>query len=96
MGLAVFTNAYLKTFKFIKMQGISGLQRETAMNSEMNLLSSEITHLRDALRNLDLQSDAAELERLQRDLMFTQSKLLIIEIDRPTSVRDCGISLAYH
>ncbi len=66
------------------------------MNPKMAEVAAEIIYLRDALKNTTNLIDDAGLERLHRALMLSQNRLLAMEIERPTTVRDCGISVAYH
>ena len=66
------------------------------MNTELNLVTAEITCLREALHKNRHNKSKAELEPLQCALLLSQSKLLALDIERPTTALDCGISIAYH
>ena len=66
------------------------------MNTEMTQVSEEITYLRETLNNTENLIADVDLERLQRALILSQTRLLSLDIERPTTVKDCGISIAYH
>lgn len=66
------------------------------MNTEMTQVTEEISYLLDTLHNTAKLIDDADLERLHRALMLSQNRLMAMEIERPTTIRDCGISIAYH
>ncbi len=66
------------------------------MNTEMTQVTAEISYLLDTLNNATKLIDDADLERIQRALMLSQSRLMAMEIERPSTIRDCGISIAYH
>ena len=65
------------------------------MNTELNIVTAEVTMLRDTLRHVD-NRNRIEFENVQRALILSQDKLLKVEFNRSSRVLDCGESVAYH
>jgi len=66
------------------------------MNTELNMVTAEVTFLRDTLRQTEGGMEKADLEYLQRALILSQTKLLEIDVTRSSRILDSGESIAYH